>query len=158
VAARGGLSAVVAGTPRDRVAAAVDRYGQAELAAWCAHTLGGADTDLDRPDPGAATWVEWLGGDPGTYYVQRLVSGRPEPGYWPRVWAARALLHAWSDSAEPAVVEGLTDEHWRVREMCAKVCAQHRVDAAHPRLVPLLDDPVPRVRAVAHRALARLAD
>ncbi|HEY2578471.1 MAG TPA: hypothetical protein VGI74_19390, partial [Streptosporangiaceae bacterium] len=43
--------------------------------------------------------------------------------YWLRVWAMRALLYAWNDSARPWVCDGLGDEAWRVREMAAKVAA-----------------------------------
>ena len=49
-----------------------------------------------------------------------------EDMYWFRVWGARGLLWAWDDSATPAL------------------------------LAALRDDPVPRVRAAAQRAVARL--
>jgi hypothetical protein len=31
-------------------------------------------------------------------------------GYWPRVWAARGLLHAWADVAAPAIIRATADE------------------------------------------------
>jgi hypothetical protein len=51
----------------------------------------------------------------------------------------------------------MADEHWRVREMAAKVAARHLVDEATTALADLRDDSVPRVRAAAERALVRLA-
>jgi HEAT repeat protein len=74
--------------------------------------------------------------------------------YWPRVWGARGLLHLYRPQAEPAVVAGLSDEHWRVREMCAKVARAHEVGAAAAALSARCADQVPRVRAAAVRALA----
>ena len=77
-------------------------------------------------------------------------------GYWPRVWGARALLYAWDVSAEPAIVRATGDAHWRVREMAAKVIARRLVDVGLEAVVALRDDPVPRVRAAAERALVAL--
>ena len=51
------------------------------------------------------------------------------------------------------MVAALGDEHWRVREMAAKVVATWEVGEAADGLVPLLDDEVPRVRAAAARGL-----
>lgn len=76
--------------------------------------------------------------------------------YWRRVWGARGLLHCYQDQAEAAVIEGLADEHWRVREMSAKVIARYRIGAALGRVAELRDDPVPRVRAAAARAAVTL--
>lgn len=70
--------------------------------------------------------------------------------------ARRGLLWAWAEAAVPAVLAGLTDEHWRVREMAAKVAARHRVDEALASLTLLSGDPVPRVRTAAERALVAL--
>ena len=65
------------------------------------------------------------------------------------------MLYAWNDTAAPVVVEALTDEHWRPREMALKVIAKRIIDA--PREVtPLREDPVPRVQAAADRALQKL--
>jgi HEAT repeat protein len=52
--------------------------------------------------------------------------------------------------------EALADEHWRVREMAAKVVARHRIGAALDRVAELRDDPVPRVRAAAERAIVKI--
>ena len=80
----------------------------------------------------------------------------PELQYWLRVWAARGLLWAWSDEALPAIVEALADEHWRVREMAAKVVARHRLGDAFDDVASLAEDPVPRVASAAARAVRNL--
>ena len=77
-------------------------------------------------------------------------------GYWPRVWAARGLLYAWDDRATAAIIAATADEHWRVREMAAKVIARYRVGDGLAEVAALRDDPVPRVRAAGQRAVARL--
>jgi HEAT repeat protein len=66
------------------------------------------------------------------------------------------LLWAWDDVAQPAVLTALRDDAWRVREMAAKVVARHRLDAALSCVADLQEDPTPRVRAAAARALMRL--
>ncbi len=78
-------------------------------------------------------------------------------GYWPRVWAARGLLHVWDEAATPALLRATGDDSWRVREMAAKVIARHGVGAGIEAAGRLADDPVPRVRQAAARALERLA-
>lgn len=77
--------------------------------------------------------------------------------YWLRVWAARGLLWAWDDLAFPCLAHALDDDAWRVREMALKVVARHKLDEALTAVVDLQDDPVPRVRSAAARALVRLA-
>src|SRR6185312_17235084 len=81
------------------------------------------------------------------------------PLYWPELWGARALSVVWPD-AEPdtatsAIIAGLGNQAWRVREMCAKVCAT-RVIGDPAVLSTLVTDEVPRVRSAAARALAEL--
>jgi HEAT repeat protein len=78
-------------------------------------------------------------------------------GYWPRVWAARGLLHAWDDVATDAIIEATTNDSWRVREMAAKVIARHHVTPAIDAVVTLLDDKNARVRAAANRAFRSVA-
>jgi HEAT repeat protein len=56
------------------------------------------------------------------------------------------------------VLSGARDEHWRVREMSAKVVARHQLVEAVAAMENLREDPTPRVRAAADRALARLFD
>ena len=131
-------------SPRTRVLAECARRGQDAVVTGCAALLTGGAVDVPLitvlGGPGAA----WALGDPDVH------------GHWFRVWAARGLLWAYGDAAGPAVVAGLRDEQWRVREMCAKVVAQHLIGDAFAAVLPLRDDPVPRVRAAADRAVARL--
>jgi hypothetical protein len=131
-----------------------------------------------------------LGGEPARPVLDGAAGGRS--GYWPRVWAARGLLHAWpdpatetssttetfsttetssatkaastpeashttrSDAATAAIIGALADDAWRVREMAAKVVARHRIGVAFDAVAPLREDPIPRVRAAAHRAVVLL--
>lgn len=96
-----------------------------------------------------------LGGPPARW----AVTGEPPgPPYWLRVWAARGLLWAWDDVALPSLVRALGDDAWRVREMALKVVVRHRLDDAVRAVADLQEDPVPRVRAAASRALIRLAE
>jgi hypothetical protein len=78
--------------------------------------------------------------------------------YWWRVWGARGLLWAWDDVAAGAVVTALGDESWRVREMGLKVVARHLVGEALAAAAGLRQDPVPRVRAAAERAVVLLTE
>lgn len=142
--------------PADRIAELATRVGDREVAAWCAGLLTGAvaHDDADRPP------LSWLGGRPTAEATERLAAGHEEP--WPRVWAARGLLHCWPEPAEPAataaVVEALGDRAWRVREMAGKVASRHEVGAAAEALARCTADPVPRVRAAALRGLAAVGE
>jgi hypothetical protein len=78
--------------------------------------------------------------------------------YFLRVWPLRAFLYAWDPRAEQAVVAALADEHWRVREMAAKVAALRQIGAAAGPASALLSDPVPRVRAAAARVLGQVGE
>lgn len=115
--------------------------------AGCVALLQGSSVDADL--------IYVLGGPPARWAIDGGESG---PDYWLRVWAARGLLYAYDASAGPAVVNALSDEHWRVREAAAKVCARHRIDLALPALVALTADPRLRVRAAVERALIRVTD
>lgn len=137
------------GRPRDWLAVLAARLGEESTAAWCAELITEAVPWDDREHPS----LEQLAGAPGRHFLDRAAAGDPEPDYWPRVWGARGLLYVWCDDAEPAVLSGLTDERWRVREMCAKVVRLRGIGAAAPILSLLLDDEVARVRAAALRAL-----
>ncbi|GAA4070931.1 hypothetical protein GCM10022248_44150 [Nonomuraea soli] len=119
-------------------------YGEARVAAWCADLLVLA---VGYDDPGEPPLV-WIGGAPA---VDGLGVGWKE--HWPRVWGARGLLYAWTPAAAPAVVRGLEDTSWRVREMCAKVARLRELGEAADVLAGLVGDEVPRVRAAALRAL-----
>jgi hypothetical protein len=140
------------GSPRQRVARESARIGTETLARACLRLLLGGDADDDL--------VLVLGGA----HAEALLAAEeddPAQRYWLRVWAARGLLWCW-DGAVGAVLSGaaghalsvaLDDEAWRVREMVLKVIARHRLDADLDKVAALQDDPVPRVRSAAHRAL-----
>jgi hypothetical protein len=133
--------------PRQSIEAECARRGQPALVAGCIALLerrGGVDDSL----------IVALGGLPAEYVLSGGEGGKD--GYWPRVWAARGLLHAFGDQATPAIITATSDEAWRVREMAAKVIARYRVGDALDAVSVLRDDPVPRVRAAAARAVTLL--
>ena len=68
------------------------------------------------------------------------------------------MLWAWDDVAVASVTAALGDHHWRVREMACKVIARHQVGNALPVVAELRDDPIPRVRSAASRAVVLLTD
>ena len=79
--------------------------------------------------------------------------------YWVRTWGARGLLYVWDDSAAPAVVAGLDDEHWRPAEMCLKVSTKREIGEAGPRAAVLaVEGELPRVRVQALRTLGAVGD
>ena len=131
--------------PGARVLLLARQIGDEAVVSWCAELLSGAGTHGDRRRPS----ITWLGGRHG--------AAPPYQDYWPRVWAARGLLYVWRPFAEPAVLAGLRDPAWRVREMCAKIARRHALHRAEPVLTRLLDDRVPRVRAAAEAALTESA-
>jgi hypothetical protein len=92
----------------------------------------------------------------GGKHAEGILNGAPAL-YWPELWGARALLYVWDDAVVPAVIAGLGNRAWRVREMCAKVCAQREVGDA-VLLAELTRDDHARVRAAAARALAVVGD
>jgi hypothetical protein len=141
------------GTPRESIRRECARRGADQVVAGCATLLSGQDADDDL--------VVALGGPHG----RAVLDTGPAPAhhYWLRVWGARGLLQAWDlasaagqQAAVPALLAGLADEAWRVREMSAKVVARHQVDPALAAVAELQHDRVPRVRAAAGRALAAL--
>jgi HEAT repeat protein len=134
-------------TPRLSIAAEVSRRGTAAFTSGCIGLLDGREADDGL--------IRALGGAPAEYVLTGREGGKD--GYWPRVWAARGLLHAWDDQATAAIIRATADDAWRVREMAAKVVARHRVDEALSAMAGLQDDRVPRVRSAAGRALAALA-
>jgi len=143
-------------TPQERIAAecASGGGGRAALIAGCVALLDGRPDDVDD------RLIALLGGNAAGHVLDGGEGGRS--GYWPRVWAARGLLHAWddaaaqADAATAAIIGALGDRAWRVREMAAKLVAAHRVGEALDTLIALRDDPVPRVRAAADRAVVQL--
>jgi len=133
-------------TPQQSVQIECARRGTAQVVAGCVALLQGQEVD--------DVFLLALGGPGG----HRVLDDGPEQRnqYWRRVWGARGLLYAWTDEAEGAVVAALADEHWRVREMAAKVVAKRRIGAALDPVTALRVDPVPRVRAAAERATVLL--
>jgi len=129
-------------TPRRSIEQACDAHGRDAVVAACTALVTG------RPAPDAIVLA--LGGEHA-----RSVLAMDEPGvhaYWLRVWGMRGLLWAWDDGATDVVVQAMSDEAWRVREMACKVVARHRVGEALDAVGGLASDPVPRVRAAAQRA------
>ncbi|SNS85083.1 hypothetical protein SAMN05421812_10248 [Asanoa hainanensis] len=136
--------------PRTRILAECERRGRGAVVDGCIALLAGAD---DRD----ASLIAVLGG-PAASWALDPEEGGPHSSrwYWVRVWAARGLLWAWDDRAASTVVRALADPQWRVREMAAKVVARHVVGEALTAVTVLRTDPIPRVRAAAHRAVVAL--
>jgi hypothetical protein len=129
-------------TPKQSIELECARRGRAEVVAGCIRLLRCQDVDDEL--------VIALGGP----MAQGLLdAGLPQVHrYWLRVWGARGLLHVYGDEAEASVIAALADQHWRVREMAAKVVARHQVGAALTAVAELRGDPVARVRVTAGRA------
>ena len=133
-------------TPRKSVEAACGRWGKAEVVAGCRALLAGREAD--------PRLILALGGRPARWAAG--FDEPPGPAYWLRVWAARGLLYAWDDKANPSIVAALGDDAWRVREMAARVVLRHRIREALPIVRRLRTDRSARVRKAAERALAKL--
>jgi HEAT repeat protein len=134
-------------TPRESIEAECARRGRDAVVAGCVALIEGTSVDTD---PGL---LLALAGPA----ARKFLDGTDHDDlYWLRVWGTRGLLWAWRDQATGALLVALGDEHWRVREMAAKVAARHLVGDALEPLTALRDDPVPRVRAAAERAVAVL--
>ena len=118
------------------------------VVAGCTQLLAGADADEKL--------VMALGGP----HARRVLDHGPDSDqwYWLRVWAARGLLWVWDDNGLEAVRHALGDPAWRVREMATKVVARHLLGDLLIAVAELRADPVPRVRAVADRAVAVLTN
>jgi hypothetical protein len=130
-----------------RIALAVKRYGEERVTAMAVGLLRARNEGADI--------LLYLGGR----HAQGVLDGVPAL-YWPELWGARALGYVWgegeaAEAATSAIIAGLDNQAWRVREMCAKVCAT-RVIGDPAALSALLTDEVPRVRSAATRALAEV--
>jgi hypothetical protein len=134
-------------TPQQSVVAECARRGKSGVVSGCIHMLERCEFD--------DSLLLALGGP----HASQVLAGREggKGGYWPRVWAMRALLYAWEDSATAVVINATTDDSWRVREMAAKVCGRHCVEGAFDAVARLQDDRVPRVQAAAERAIRMIA-
>jgi HEAT repeat protein len=135
-------------TPKASVEAECRRRSRAAVVRDCIDLLQSKPVDPD--------FLRVLGGPPANVILAGGEGGIE--GYWPRVWAARGLLHVWDDSATTAIIAATSHERWRVREMCAKVIAAHTVRPAIDEVVRLMDDENARVRAAARRAFAVIAE
>ncbi len=133
-------------TPRESVEMECARRGRGPVVAGCIALLRGQDVDDNL--------IMALGGPAGRVVLDDGPKQRNQ--YWRRVWGARGLLHVFDEQAAEAIIVALGDEHWRVREMAAKVIARHKIGAALTAVADLRDDPVPRVRAAAERAVVML--
>lgn len=133
-------------TPRQSVELECARRGRGLVIAGCVALLGGQDVDDNL--------IMALGGPAGRVVLDDGPKQRNQ--YWRRVWGARGLLYAFDESAAEAITEALGDEHWRVREMAAKVIAKHKIGAALGAVAGLRDDRIPRVRSAAERAVVVL--
>jgi HEAT repeats len=136
-------------TPRERVLAECRHRGRDLVTAGCADLLEGRSGTVDD------ALVAALGGEAAEYVLTGHEGGKT--GYWPRVWAARGLIHAWDDSATAAIIYATRDSSWRVRETAARVVAAHHVQEAHQAMNELSADENPRVRAAAGKALANMS-
>jgi len=135
-------------TPKQSILTECDRRGRAACVRNCVAILNGESAD--------ATFLRVIGGPSAVTVLDGRAGG--VDGYWPRVWAARGLLHVWDDVATEAVIAATTHDSWRVREMSAKVIARHHVAPAIDAVVVLLDDGNARVRTAALRAFHVVAD
>lgn len=123
-----------------------DHLGEAETVGFCVELLRGAHQWEHLPELAYLTGHLYTAADPCWHE------------YWGRTWGARGLLYVWDDSATPAVVAGLGDDHWRPAEMCLKVTTKREIGEAGPCAARLLAAELPRVRAQAVRCLGVVGD
>jgi hypothetical protein len=129
-------------SPAERIAKVVEELGEDEVVARATALIAGLNAGEE--------FLLAVGGR----HAQGILDGAP-PLYWPEVWGARTFLYVWNDSAIPAVLAGLGNQAWRVREMSAKVVARRGLE--YPAEVAVLaTDEVARVRAQAARALGEI--
>ena len=79
-----------------------------------------------------------------------------EQRYWLRVWEPAACCGSGMTWRSTRSGPGLVDSSWRVREMSAKVIARHTVGQLFEAVATLREDPIPRVRTAATRAIITL--
>jgi len=123
-----------------RLRAAAAAYGPTALASRAAALL---ESGEEEPD-----FLRYLG---GRAYGEGLDT------FWLQSWGARALEYYWVDSVSAAVVAGLSHPHWRVRMVCARVCAIQSLGVPE-RLADLMDDENWRVRDAAAWALGQVGE
>lgn len=140
--------------PRVLLADAVTDYGIHTVIDTCLALIEGHDQyDL------LAMPLTYLGGAAARGQLDRGDLATRGQAHWPRTWGVRGLVYAWLPYASPGVVQALTDPHWRVREMAARVVVRHHVADASDALLPLVsDDAAPRVQVSAVRAASDVGD
>ena len=132
----------VPGRPRP---AAADALGDREPTAWCGDPSPGGLPGAISPARTSAGW--WtrrprLGLTWAARRHDRLLGARG---------GARTLLYVWDDACTRIWLQDQRDPAWRVREMCAKVCARWRWGQVDARgRLPRTRSPV---RAAAVRVL-----
>ncbi len=138
-------------TPKESIRAECARRGVTSVANGCIELIGGADTDY--------RFIDVLAGPAGASMLDRQSDDRNR--YWLRVWGTRGLLWAWptpADRATDAIRKALTDPHWRVREMAAKVVARHGLGDLLEAVASLRADATPRVQVAAEKAVEKLTN
>ena len=135
-------------SPRELLGVLADQVGESSAALLCADVL-----DADDPAAQAAT-VRFLGGRAGESVLAGTGGWK---AYWARTWGARGLLYVWDDRVAPVVLSRLSDEAWRVAEMCMKVATLRELPGADAA-VRLSTHELPLVRAVAMRLLGAAGD
>lgn len=142
-------------TPATGVHTAAAALGRTALLDWCIAVLTGRVVGADPSTPS----LRWIGGAAAGTDEHRDYWARPTVAYWPRVWAARALRYEWEPDAERAVLAGLQDDAWRVREHCCALAGGHEIaDAAATLAVLAATDQTLRVRRAAITALAEVGE
>lgn len=144
----------MAWTPRDGSRSLANRLGEADAVDVLVRLLGGKVPEHEL------VWAPYRGVllDIGDGHAERLMSdesGR-RLGYWPRVWAARALAYVGTRDAGPALLLALGDGHWRVRMMAIQTIGRLGIDGATSDLLDRLGDEHPRVASAALLALERV--
>lgn len=124
----------------ERVELAAAHFGEAELISRAIGLLEGRNEGEEM--------LLFAGGR----HAQGILDGAPAL-YWPELWGARIFLYRWDASAVASVISGMSNQAWRVREMCLRVCALRMVGDV-PAFAARLSDPNARVRAAAIRAIA----
>lgn len=96
--------------------------------------------------------------DIGDGHAERLMSDESGKrlGYWPRVWAARALAYVGMKEADSALLAAFADDHWRVRMTAIQTVGRLGIEGATLELLERLNDEHPRVRSAAILALERV--
>ncbi|HUY43501.1 MAG TPA: HEAT repeat domain-containing protein [Acidimicrobiales bacterium] len=132
-------------SPREAVNRLVASRGQSSVIDRCLEVLDAGEVDAEH--------LVGLSGQ----HVELVLSDRDGgvEGYWPLVWVLRALTYTWDDAAAPHVIDALSHESWRVREMAQRVIRRQRSRGAFPAVTDLLLDPVKRVRDAATKTLGR---